>query len=278
MHEGGAGTMSFEIAVSERRKRSPWEVQRAVLFALLLREMKARVGGQWVGAVWTLFEPLAHMLILVTVLDFMRGIVSATAEYPVFLVTGLIPFFLFQNLVMRLMDGIEANRGLFSYRQVKPIDTLASRAAVEGLMNLLVYASTLALLGWLGFHVMPARPLEMLGVNMLLILFGASLGLLTAVLSYDRPRLRSFIRMAFLPLYFASGTIFSLDMLPSRYIDILLWNPVLHLIALSRYSFIVDYVPLPGVNVLYPLLWMLSCLALGLSLYRAKRQQLLSSS
>lgn len=49
---------------SVRRERTPWEVQRTVLFALLLREMKARVGGQWVGAVWTLIEPLAHVLLI----------------------------------------------------------------------------------------------------------------------------------------------------------------------------------------------------------------------
>jgi capsular polysaccharide transport system permease protein len=126
-------------------KRSAWEVQRAVLFALVLREMKARVGGQWIGAVWTLIEPLTHVMILVTILGFISGRVLADIEYPVFLVTGLLPFFLFQHLAMRLMDGIESNRGLFSYRQVKPLDTLLSRACVEALMNLLVYAFTLGI-------------------------------------------------------------------------------------------------------------------------------------
>ena len=64
------------------------------------------------------------------------------------------------NPIMReLMDSIEANRGLFNYRQVKPFDTLLSRAAVESIMNLVVYVFSLGILGWMGYHVLPARPL-----------------------------------------------------------------------------------------------------------------------
>ncbi len=64
-----------------------------MLFALVLREMQARVGGQWVGAVWTLIEPLAHVMIMrhdVRVRT-QRGACRAS-EYPVFLVTGLLPY------------------------------------------------------------------------------------------------------------------------------------------------------------------------------------------
>jgi capsular polysaccharide transport system permease protein len=260
------------------RKRSAWEVQRAVLFALVLREMKARVGGQWVGAVWTLIEPLTHVMILVTILGFLRGSVLPDIEYPVFLVTGLLPFFLFQHLSMRLMDGIEANRGLFSYRQVKPLDTLLSRACVEALMNLLVYAFTLGILAWLDFDVVPAGPLEMLGVNAVMILLGTGFGVLSAVLTHDRPRLRSFIRMTMMPLYFASGVIFQVDLLPPEYLEWLLLNPLLHLVELSRHAFIPAYVPAEGVNALYPLLCTLTVGALAMLLYRADRLRLVTSA
>jgi capsular polysaccharide transport system permease protein len=259
-------------------RRNPWEVQREVLFALLLREMKARVGGQWVGAIWTLVEPLAHVLLLVTVLGFTSQALVPGLEFPVFLVTGLIPFFLFQQLAMRLMDGIEANRGLFAYRQVKPLDTLLSRAAVEALMNLAVYAVTLAVLAWLGYHVVPHQPLEMLAINVLLILFGTSYGIFCAVVSHERPRLRSFIRMAMLPLYFATGIIFKVDLLPREYLEWLLWNPLVHLIELSRHAFIQAYVPAQGINALYPTLFALSITALGLALYRVNRLRLIASS
>ncbi len=258
-------------------RRDAWSVQRAVLFALLLREMKARVGGQWVGAVWTIFEPLAHVALMVTIMSTVRGSAMPGIEYPVFLITGLIPFLLYQNLASRLMDSIEANRGLFSYRQVKPLDTLLARATVEALMNLVGYAFALSLLGWLGYHVLPARPLEMLGVNLMLILFGTAFGIFAAVLTHERPRLRSMVRMAMMPLYFATGVIFPIDFLPREYIEVLLWNPLLHLVELSRASFIAAYTPVRGINALYPTLFMLGLGALGLLLYRAKRHRLIAT-
>lgn len=259
-----------------RPARSAWNVQRAVVFALLLREMKARVGGQWVGAVWTLFEPLAHVAVMVSIFGFIRNTVMPGIEYPVFLVTGLLPFFLFQHLAMRLMDGIEANRGLFSYRQVKPLDTLLSRALVETLMNLAVYIFSLSILGWMGFHVLPRQPLQMMGVNLVLFLFGTSFGVFAAVMTHQRARLRSFIRMLFMPLYLMTGVIFKVDVLPREYIEWLLWNPLLHLIELSRASFISAYEPTRGVTLLYPVLCTLGMAALALGMYRVNRLRLIT--
>jgi capsular polysaccharide transport system permease protein len=257
-------------------KRTAWEVQRAVLFALVLREMKQRVGGQWVGAIWTVFEPLAHTMVLVTILGVMRGRVMPGIEYPVFLVTGLIPYFFFQHLTMRLMDAITANRGIFAYRQVKPIDALLSRAVVEALMNLIVYLLTLGILAWLGFHVLPAYPLELIGVHLLIGYLGLSMGILAAVVSHARPRVKSFIRVSFMPLYFLTGVVFPVHKVPQEYLDWLLWNPMLHLVELSRHSFIAQYQPVEGVNLLYPLGFTLLVSTWGLALYRVKRLQLIT--
>jgi capsular polysaccharide transport system permease protein len=176
------------------------------------------------------------------------------------------------------MDGIDANRGLFSYRQVKPLDVLASRAGVETLMNLVVYLVCLGFLGWLGYHVLPAQPLQALGVNLLVIFFGTAYGIFCAVISHERQRLRSLLRMLMLPLYFASGVIFPVGELPREYLDVLLWNPLLHLVELSRGAFMAGYTPPEGVNVLYPLLFALVTAALAMALYHTNRLRLIAST
>jgi capsular polysaccharide transport system permease protein len=255
-------------------RRGAWEVQRGVLFSLVLREMKTRVGGQWIGAVWTLIEPLAHVLVMLTIFSAIRSSGMPGMEYPVFLATGLVPYFLFQHLSTRLMDGIDANRGLYAYRQVKPFDTLMSRAVVEVLMNMLVYGVTLGLLAWLGFHVWPAGPLELMGVQMVLALLGTSFGVFAAVVSHERPRLRSFIRISMMPLYFASGILFPIHYAPPDMLEWLAWNPLLHLIELSRHAFMADYWTLQQVNIVYPLLFSLTLSALAMLVYRADRLRL----
>lgn len=268
---------STRAAMPERRKRSAWEVQREVLFALIIREASGRVDGQWVGAVWTLIEPLAHTMILVTLYGILMGRDSPGVEYAVFFVTGMIPFQLYQNLSNRLMDGIGSNLGLFAYRQVKPIDVMLARAAVEALMIMLVYAFCLSILAWLNYHVAPADPLGVIGVNLLLLAFGTGYGVFVAVLTHDRPRLRATIRMIGLPLYLASGVMFPVDALPRPMIEILLWNPLMQMVELSRHAFLPAYVPTEGVTVLYPLLFTLALNALGLALYWTNRRRLIAS-
>jgi capsular polysaccharide transport system permease protein len=259
-------------------RRSPWDVQRAVLFALMIREMSTRVGGQWVGAVWTLFEPLAHMLMLIAVLGAIQGGNPLPGiDYAVYLATGLLVYFLFQNLALRLMDGIDANRGLFSYRQVKPLDPLIARSLVEVLMNLSVFVFTLGLLGWLGHEVLPSRPLEAIVAIGTVALLGTGYGICTAVISHGRPRLRSLLRMVMLPLYFISGVIFPVDLLPRDTLEWLLWNPLLHLVEITRAAFVPAYHPTEGINLLYPVLCTLGYWALGLALYRRDRYRLVAS-
>lgn len=259
------------------RKRSPLQIQRAVLVALVIRELRARVQGRWLGLLWMLFEPLAHVLVLLTLIGFRHHVVSINVEYPVFLVTGLLPFFIFRNLARRLPNAIGSNRGLYAYRQVKPIDAMAARALVEIGLYGAVYAAALALLGWLGYHWLPFEPLEWLVVFAVLLALGASFGLLFAVLSHGRPKVESVIGMLFMPLYLLSGVIFPVHSLAPDIRQWLLWNPVLHLIDLSRQHFIPNVQPLPGAELGYPAAFALVTAALALALYRLKRHDLVAA-
>lgn len=258
------------------RQRSAVQVQRSVLLALVIRELRARVEGRWLGLLWMMFEPLAHVLMILALFGFRRHATSPNIEFPVFLLTGLLPFFIFRNLARRLPAAISSNRGLYAYRQVKPIDALVARAAVEVGLYSAVYLCALALLGWLGYSFLPHAPLELILISIALIVLGLGLGLVFAVVSHDRPRVQSVIGLAFLPLYLLSGVIFPLHTLPPDVREWLLWNPVLHLIELSRAHFIATYQALPGVEAAYPAGCALIALALGLGLYRVYRHQLVA--
>ncbi|MCW7538938.1 ABC transporter permease [Aquabacterium sp. A7-Y] len=258
-------------------KRTPWQVQRAVLFALFVRELKTRFGGRWLGVFWVLLEPLAHLTILVLIFGFIRHRVLPGVEFPVFLLTGLVPFFLFKNLTLRLMESITSNQGLFGYRQVKPFDPLVSRAMLEVSLYSVVYLIMLGVLGWLGFTFLPVRPLELLAISVLLILMGASLGLLFAVTTHEFPHARSFVRIVFMPLYLMSGVVFPVSALPPSVLPWLLWNPVLHAIEISRGYFFAQYHVIPSVSGTYVAAITLIVLALGMSLYRVRRHKLLAS-
>lgn len=258
------------------RQRSSLQVQRAVLQALVIRELRARVEGRWLGLLWMLIEPLATVLLMLTLYGFRSHAASVNVELPVFLITGMMPFFMFRNLARRLPGSITSNRGLYAYRQVRPIDALVARGVVEIGLSSAVYLAALAALGWLGYHWLPVAPLELIAVSSVLLTLGAGLGLLFSVLVHNRPKVQSVINLLFLPLYLLSGVLFPVRLVPQEYQEYLLWNPVLHLIDLSRAYFLPLHQSVEGVNLAYPAAFTLVVATLSLSLYRVYRHQLLT--
>lgn len=263
------------VAATPLPKRSSWEIQRAVLFALVIREYRTRIGRHWTGILWTIFEPLTHVIVILLIFGYLRNVAPQVMEFPVFLTSGLMPYFLFRNLAQRLTEGIDGNRGLFSYRQVKPLDTVVARGIVETLIWFGVLIVTLGLLLWLGFHSLPQQPLEFFGVAVLTALLGGGLGLLMAVSTNGKPRVRSMMRWLYVPLYLSSGVVFSIDRLPPAFFEWLTWNPMLHLVDLSRNAFEPRHMLRPGLGWGYPVSFIVVLLAFALALYRRDRQQLM---
>lgn len=258
--------------------RAPWEIQRSVLFALMLREFRTRAGRMWTGLAWTLAEPLLHVLLIVTLFGSLRHIASPTMPFFLFLFSGLMPFLLFRSLAQRLAEAIDTNRGLFAYRQVKPIDTVIARALVEGVIWLGVLVAMVVIFVWSGLPALPARPLELAGTIAIAAATGFGMGLSVAVLANDQPRARSLVRMVYFPLYFASGVVFSIGSLPEAWQGWLLLNPLLHVVELSRHAFEPAHRMLPGVQAGYPAAFALVLVAASLALYRRDRFKLLLGS
>ena len=91
------------------RKRTPLQIQRAVLFALLMRELKTRFGGKLVGLFWVLFEPVMNIYILLFVRSVLRTrAIGPTIEYPVYHVVAMIPYFVFRSCWFRALPPLLA--------------------------------------------------------------------------------------------------------------------------------------------------------------------------
>ncbi len=218
------------------------------------------------------------MAILLALFTFVRHLVSPGINPALFLVTGLVPFFLFRNVALRGADAVRQNVGLFSYRQVRPFDTLLSRTLLEVVLHGLTFAIVLSVLGWSGTDIRPDLPLELVATAFILIALSLGLGLCLMVTCTGRPRVRSFVGLVFTPLYLLSGVIFPLHTLPKEWLQWLLLNPVVHLIDGLRHGFESHYPMLDGATLAYPAACALALCTLGMSLYRAHRQRLLAST
>ncbi|MBT9595588.1 MAG: ABC transporter permease [Vitreoscilla sp.] len=257
-------------------KRSSWQIQKAVLFALILRELKTRFGGRLIGLLWVLFEPMAHIAVMLALRIILRERTAGVMiDVAVYLVVAMIPFFMFRNIWFRMMQAVEANAGLFGYRQVKPADAMASRAIIEIVMYTMIFVAFMLVFAWMEYRITPARPLEYLAMILLFVIWGVGLGLMSAVGVKKFPALGSFLQLTSFPLYISSGVLIPIHNFPPTVIQYLMWNPLLHMVELTRWSYFPTYHPLMGVNLDYPLVVGMVLLFLGVAVFWVNRQRVL---
>ncbi len=260
----------YAVTAMDRAVRSPFRIQRDVLYALLLLELSSRFGKSRGGFFWVLVEPIAHLLVPVLIFTYIRARLVPGVEYPVFLVYGFLPFLLFKAICLQIIDATNASQGLLSYRQVMLMDIFIARAIGHFVIYAVVFSVVLTGLGMLGFSVFPLRPIELAGVIVMTFLMAFGLGLLFAAVSSLVPDARTAIKILFMPLYFASGILFPVTRFPDEWVQKLAYNPVLHLVELSRVAAVEGYRPMPYTSIEYPLALGLVTTLIGLMLYRRR--------
>ncbi|ACL72392.1 ABC 2 transport system integral membrane protein [Thioalkalivibrio sulfidiphilus HL-EbGr7] len=248
--------------------RTHWEVTRSVWHATFMREALARTTGDRFAWFWMLAEPIAFVVIMVLVRELLGRLrLIMGAEWIPWLVVGLVAFFLFREGVLRSMGAVEANRGLFAYRQVKPVDPVLVRNVLEGLLKTLVLFILIAGVALLGYDILPSDPLGAMFVWISIWLLGLGAGLVVSVVGALVPEVGRLVRMMMLPMFLLSGVIIPLQTLPHQVQVYVIYNPVVHGLESLRLSFFEGYKSLPGIDLTYLWLWSLSMIALGLALH-----------
>lgn len=231
--------------------RSPLNVTLSVWRALFLHEALIRISGGRAKWFWLLADPMVHMAFFCFLYGNVRHTVVAGMDTYLWVVVGLVTFFLFRRSAMQGMHGIDSNKAMFAYRQVKPVDTVFVRAALETFIMLLIGLFTLGGLWLINTDIMPDDPLLIF-----IALFGVWLVALGLGLAFSVPirlvrEADIILNFLFIPLYIASGVIFPLSKVPYPYQDWLLYNPVAHAIDAVRLGFSSSYQAVNGLDLPY---------------------------
>lgn len=253
-----------------------FHIQKSTVTALFLREIKTRFGKYRLGYCWALLEPVLHLFVLWVVFDYVMQRTMTDISFPVFLLNGLIPYFLFSNIATRSINAFEANQGLFNYRPVKPVDTVIARAVLETFIYIMVYFLLMALLLLSGETIDKINLIQLCTVGFLLIVFSFGLGLIVMVVGNAFPEMEKFLPVIIKPLYFISCIMFPLNSVPEEYWGWLLWNPLLHVVELARESLAINYQS-EGASLAYLAFSTLVVLFIGLLLYRSREEAMLTS-
>ncbi|HCQ3156019.1 TPA: ABC transporter permease, partial [Escherichia coli] len=241
-----------------------------------LREIRTRFGKYRLGYLWAILEPSAHLLMLLGILGYVMHRTMPDISFPVFLLNGLIPFFIFSSISKRSISAIEANQGLFNYRSVKPIDTIIARALLETLIYVIVYILLMLIVWIVGEYFKITNLLRIMGTWSLLIILSCSIGLIFMIVGRTFPEMQKVLPLLNKPLYFGSCIMFPLHSIPKQYWPYLLWNPLVHVVELSRESVMPGYIS-EGVSLNYLAMFTLVTLFISLALYRNREEAMLTS-
>lgn len=121
-----------------------------VIHALFFRELKTRFGAnRHLGYLWVVGEPMSITLaitVIVTIIrEYHHQVMPEGISIFMFLISGIMPYFMFRSIVTQLMNGTQANLALFAYKPVKPIHVFIARTLLEFCIYFVIFITVLFL-------------------------------------------------------------------------------------------------------------------------------------
>ncbi|MDN7970523.1 ABC transporter permease [Burkholderia multivorans] len=255
--------------------RPPLKIFTSVLFALFLREMQTRFGARRVGFVWVVLEPLAILVIILAFHAFLHAKPMEGMDFVMYMVSGIVPFHMMRSISWRLTDAIQANQGLFSYRQVMPFDTFIARLIVELCSYACAYIIICFFLSfWFQHDITIDDPLLWIFELSIGVLLSFMLGVAFAMIAHAVPNSARLCKLSFIPLYITAGVFFPIWELPQDKLYFIAWNPYVEVIDNIRAATFSGYPVTKGLTSGYPIYFTAVLAFFVMAIYRRRRQAL----
>lgn len=134
---------------------------RALLWALTLRELKARYRASVLGFLWTFLNPTLSMAVYVLVFGVLMA--SDTPRFPYYIFSGLLPWIYFSSAVASGTSAVSERRDLLTKVRF-PAQVLPATVVLTNAINFLLSVPLLIVLGlvyeqWPTWHYVFIVPL-----------------------------------------------------------------------------------------------------------------------
>lgn len=244
------------------------------IVALMLREMGSRFGRKPGGYLWVFLQPLGLIVVMAVVWAMLERRPRIGNSFLMYIATGFLIVGMFKQISQLVGHGLSYSRALLEYPGVSWIDPLMARFLLNALMGLIVAILTLyGIMIYENLNIVVDLPKVAMAFGLTLMLaFG--IGCLNCVLFMRFPIWANIWSLMTAPLAIASGVLRLYEQWPPLAQQILWYNPVLHVVGLSRDGFFVQYTP-SYPSVTYVVAWSLIPMTLGLLLLRRHRRALL---
>lgn len=251
--------------------RAVWRA-RAVVAALVARDLRGRYVGSTLGLFWSVVNPLAQLAIYTFVFSTVLSVRFGTSDMPfvLYLAAALFPWLAFQESVLRSATCLVDNSVLVK-RVVFPIEVLPVQIAVTALVHqLIALVLLLGLMVALGVSPhLSLLALPLLVVLQLLLTIG--IGWTVAALHVYFRDTAQLLGVLFPMWFYLTPIIYPTQLVPAGLRPVLALNPLSALVEAYRDVLLHGVVPF-GARELWLAAVSLGALALGAVVFtRARR-------
>ena len=238
MHSSGSGQSQPPDAPRRQDGLRPRQFRTPrTIMALILREMATTYGRSPGGYLWAVIEPVAALAVFSIGFSVIFAAPPIGNSFPLFYATGFLPFMLFNDVANKMAKSIDFSRPLLAYPAVTYLDALIARFLLNVLTHLMVaYIVFFGLIFIFGARADLDLPRILLGFSLAAFL-GMGVGTLNCYLMTAFPVWERSWQIATRPLFIISGIFFTYDSMPRFAQDILWYNPLIHVVGVTRDGF-----------------------------------------
>ena len=249
--------------------RELWDARELVYF-LVWRDVKVRYKQTAVGVAWVALQPLLMMLLFSIVLGRWHGVAPDGVPYPLFVLSGLVPWQLFSHALTSSTASVVENERLITRvyfpRLIIPIASVLS-GFVDALIACLLLVPVAAYYGVAPSLRLAALPAVVVAAMLTAIGLGAGL----AALNVRYRDVRYTVGFVVQLWFFATPVAYSLAVVPARWQWVYLMNPVAGVVEGFRWAFL--HTSPPAISVVTTwLAVILGVFVAGVSYFRATEQ------
>lgn len=254
-------------------KRS-YPTMRTVL-ALMMREIGARYGRSPGGYLWALFSPMVLVIALSGGLAMLGRQPRYGETFMLYFASGHLMFAIYAQVQNAVGSSLKFNSSLLQFPTVTWIDTVLARFILNSLTGAVVFMMLVHVVALITGENMRFDLPELFMVVILAMLVALGFGTFTCYLFMEFQWLRQIWAFASRPLFILSGVLIMYEDLPRALQSILWWNPLMHVVSMSRQAIYARYDP-DWVSPMYVLFFSLTLFIFGLFLLRQHHGRLLS--
>jgi capsular polysaccharide transport system permease protein len=194
------------------------------------------------GYFWELFDPMMQVAIWFALFLLIRGPREIyDMNIFLFLSTGIVSLFFFQKIAQEMPGAVRQFRGYTRLPVVTQKDTLIAGGTLEAVLMSVVATILFGAMIVSGLRFAPANPLGVIAALGGLGALGFGFGWFNAMFLVFVPVYSQFLKVLYRVLFFTSGAIFPLEIIPPEYFRYLQWNPVYQGVDLARSAWSYTY-------------------------------------